>query len=222
MPLSRDRVSQMCLSPLPESFGQRHAGPASREGGLRTASPQAGGQRCEETFAAGGSLARAGGARPAAVCRARLGGAGAGPALAHRRGLAGWKSRGRGPGPRATELAPRGRGRAGRTHVPLSGQTTCSVCTAACGTARGNRTDPESSRNSQALPGNGWATAGRGDAAGGGPDSVREQRGARGATAGLGAAGPLFWGKSTVGFRRQARPGRVFFLTSLPNQSRLG
>lgn len=46
------------------------------------------------------------------------------------------------------------------THVPLFGPTTCSVCTAACGATGGNRTNTESSRNSQALLGSGWAGAG--------------------------------------------------------------
>lgn len=45
------------------------------------------------------------------------------------------------------------------TLVPLFSRTTCSVCTAACGTPGGNQTS-ESSRNSQALLGSGGARAG--------------------------------------------------------------
>lgn len=46
------------------------------------------------------------------------------------------------------------------TLVPLFSGTTCSVCTAACGTPGGNQTSVESSRNSQALLGSGGASAG--------------------------------------------------------------
>ena len=66
----------------------------------------------------------------------------------------------RGPGPLLAEPRSRDRGCFSHTHVPLFGRTTCSVCAAACGTTGGNRTNTQSSRNSQALLGSGWAEAG--------------------------------------------------------------
>lgn len=65
-----------------------------------------------------------------------------------------------GPSPGGARAPVIGGWFATHTHVPLFGRTTCSVCTAACGTTGGNRTNTESSRNSQALLGSGWAEAG--------------------------------------------------------------
>lgn len=59
-----------------------------------------------------------------------------------------------GSGRRGEEGAD-GKGEACSTLVPLFSRTTCSVCTAACGTPGGNQTSVESSRNSQALLGSG-------------------------------------------------------------------
>lgn len=62
------------------------------------------------------------------------------------------------------------------TLVPLFSGTTCSVCTAACGTPGGNQTSVESSRNSQALLGSGGARAGMEQWSGWPVDSLPESQ----------------------------------------------
>lgn len=62
------------------------------------------------------------------------------------------------------------------TLVPLFSRTTCSVCTAACGTPGGNQTSVESSRNSQALLGSGGARAGMEQWSGWPVDSLPESQ----------------------------------------------
>lgn len=176
-PTAGDRLEQMCRSLPSETFWQLYTVPgplpltASRETDLFPASPQAACWRWNEILAAWGKL-RPGLARSLLVpgrwwrepeTRAPALGRSPTPRCFLRaRGVfqLQWETTARGPGPLLAEPRSRDRGCFSHTHVPLFGRTTCSVCAAACGTTGGNRTNTQSSRNSQALLGSGWAEAG--------------------------------------------------------------
>ena len=181
-PTAGDRLEQMCRSLPSETFWQLYTVPAplpltaSRESDLFPASPQAACWRWNEILEAWGKL-RSGRARSLLF-----------PGRWWKEPETQAPTLGRSPHPRCFlraygvfqlqwKIIARARARAGpspggarapviggwfatHTHVPLFGRTTCSVCTAACGTTGGNRTNTESSRNSQALLGSGWAEAG--------------------------------------------------------------